>query len=227
MTAFGLEGINNGAGKAEWKLLDADESYAARSAHSVDMDGAEGSHFRGQRICLSFAVAGHGRVASIWATRAGLSESELPSGVCPSGAHVTKVPGLTIGGSDIAHEGRGCTMLVRSSAMSSDWGSVEKRLLEEHQEHVLYPFVAKICEVDCGWDPNTPAPEWFHCTAWCDRCAPQLAALVDAKIRALGKQSFVAEGKHAAACSADGRFDEPVSWNQAAVTTCSCERQLL
>lgn len=192
MTVFGFEGINNGTGKAEWRLLDPDESYAARSACSVDVDGSEGSHFQGQRAHLSFSMARHGCVASIWATRAGLSEAELPSDACPSGMYITKVPGLTIGGSDIMQEGHGCVVLVQSNAMNSDWDSVEKRLFEECQERAFYPFVAKIREVDYGWDPSTPAPEWLCCAAWCDGCTPQLAALVDTKVHTLDEQSLIA-----------------------------------
>jgi hypothetical protein len=45
MTVFGFEGINNNAEKGEWKLLDPDESYSARSAYSVDMDGSDSSQF--------------------------------------------------------------------------------------------------------------------------------------------------------------------------------------
>lgn len=201
-TVFAFEGVNNDTGKAEWKLLDHDESYAARSAYSVDADGAEGSQFRGQCICLSFTMAGHGRVASMWVTKTGLSKSELPSDMCPSGIYITKVPGLTIGGSDIMQEGHGYVVLVRSNAMNSDWDSVEKRLFEEYQEPVFYPFVVKIHEVDYGWDPNTPVPEWLRCAAWCDECIPQLAALVDTKLRTLDEQHLVVQGKHAAACSA-------------------------
>ena len=104
-TVFGFEGDNNNSEKGEWKLLDPEESYSARSAYSVDTDGSESSQFRGQRVRLSFTMSGNGRVGSIWATRAGLSESELPSDVCPSGIHITEVPGLTIGGSDIMQEG--------------------------------------------------------------------------------------------------------------------------
>jgi hypothetical protein len=45
MTVFGFEGINNNAEKGEWKLLDPDESYSARSAYSVDMDGSDSLQF--------------------------------------------------------------------------------------------------------------------------------------------------------------------------------------
>jgi len=201
-TVFACEGINNDTGKADWKLLDPDESYAARSAYAVDLDGSESSHFRGQRIRLSFTMAGNGRVAPIWATRTGLTESELPSDVCPSGIYITQVPGLTIGGSNVMQEGHGYVAMVRSNAMNSDWDSVEKRLFEEYQERVFYPFLAKIREVDYGWDPSTPIPEWLRCAAWCDGCIPQLAALVDTKLRTLDEQNHVIRGKHAAACSA-------------------------
>jgi hypothetical protein len=57
-------------------------------------------------------MSGNGHVASIWAARTGLSESELPSDVCPSGIHITKVPGLTIGGLDIMQEGHGYIAMV-------------------------------------------------------------------------------------------------------------------
>jgi hypothetical protein len=147
-------------------------------------------------------MSGNGRVAPIWATRTGLSELELPSDSCPSGIHITKVPGLTIGGSDIMQEGYGYVANVRANAMNSNWDSVEKRLFEEYQEMVYYPFIAKIREVDYGWDPNTPVPEWLRCAAWCDGCIPQLEALKGTKIRNLDEQNNVVRGKHAASCSA-------------------------
>jgi hypothetical protein len=45
MTVFGFEGINNNAKMGEWKLHDPDESYSARSAYSVDMDGSDSLQF--------------------------------------------------------------------------------------------------------------------------------------------------------------------------------------
>jgi hypothetical protein len=57
-------------------------------------------------------VSGNGRVTSIWATRTGLSELDLPLDVCPSGIHITKVPGLTIGGLDIMQEGHAYIAMV-------------------------------------------------------------------------------------------------------------------
>ncbi len=57
-------------------------------------------------------MSGNGRVTSIWATRTGLSELDLPLDVCPSGIHITKVPGLTIGGLDIMQEGHAYIAMV-------------------------------------------------------------------------------------------------------------------
>jgi hypothetical protein len=71
-------------------------------------------------------MSGNGRIAPIWATRTGLSELELPSDSCLSGIHITKVPGLTIGGSDIMQEGYRYVTNVRANAMNSNWDSVEK-----------------------------------------------------------------------------------------------------
>lgn len=126
MTIFGFEGINNGTREAEWRLLDADESFSAWSAYSIDVDRYEGSHFRGKQICLSFTMSSHGRVGSMWTTRTGLSELELPLDVCPSGIYITEVPGLTIGRSDIMHEGHGYVIFLQSNAMNSNWDSIKK-----------------------------------------------------------------------------------------------------
>jgi hypothetical protein len=52
--------------------------------------------------------------------------------------------------------------------MNSDWDSVEKRLFEEYQQRVFYPFIVKIHKVNYEWDPNTPIPEWLCSAAWCD-----------------------------------------------------------
>jgi hypothetical protein len=86
-------------------LIQMSHILLARSAYSVDIDGYDSLQFQGQCICLIFIMSGNGCVTSIWATRTGLSELELPSDVCPSRIHITKVPGLTIGGSDIMQEG--------------------------------------------------------------------------------------------------------------------------
>jgi len=133
----------------------------------------------------------------------GLTERELPKYECKSGIYITKVPGLTIGGTNVMQEGYGYIAMVRSNALNSDWDSVEKRLFEEYQQHVFYPFIAKIRETDYGWNPlSGTVLEWLRCAAWCDGGVPQLAALTDTKLQTLDRTHLVERGKHAAACSA-------------------------
>lgn len=122
-TVFAFEGINRDTGKADWKLLNRDESYSSRSAYTVDKEGKQRLFFSGQRVRLSFTISGNGRVAPIWATVTGLTERELPPSECPSGIYITMVPGLTIGGTDVMQEGYGYVALLRSNAMNSNYDS--------------------------------------------------------------------------------------------------------
>jgi hypothetical protein len=83
-TVFACVGIADQSGAKQWKLLHANESYSLQSAYVVDKDGAKSSLFSGQRIRLTQAMAGNGRMAPVYATMTGLSEDKLPLDRCPS-----------------------------------------------------------------------------------------------------------------------------------------------
>ncbi len=205
-TVYTIEGVDPKTGRTNYVLLAPNESYSIRSAYTVDVDGSRNRLFSGQRIRLTFTASGNGRVAPVFATMTGLSESELPKETCPSGILIVKCPGLSIGGSNVmdAEAAVGDIALIRHDALDKEWDSVEKRLYSKYQELVVYPFIEAIRKRDYGFDPlsEEDVPEWLKCVSWTDGALPQIAAILDDDVVSSDKKLNVTRCKHAAAASA-------------------------
>lgn len=202
-TVFAFEGMKDGIGKWEWKLVDQTQGDSSvRSDFEVSND-AENSG--GLRVRLTFTFTASGLAAPPYVAVSGLTDEELCPKKCPGGILATEVEGLCKGGDDLFNSGAGWLVFLRADKKENgeketDWMSIANKKFIHYNDDVLLPFIQSIRK-KLGCIPGQPVPEWAKCCSWFDGDIGQLQTMLYETRESLDKAERIIRNKHSAAAT--------------------------
>ena len=143
ITLFAFEGKVDSIGN-DYYIINKDDDTGTRSTYTKTTSSTDS--LRGIRIRHSVTFNAVGNAAPMYATVYGLSEDELPTSTCPSGAYDIPLEGFCYGGmQDCSNKTVGYLVFLRNTNKEDDISTDQLNHMKYRNE-VFLPYVQKTRE---------------------------------------------------------------------------------